>query len=366
MIIPLYLRKIIVDCIPWGIIKKKRSKKAYSYIREYLDYKAIGQSQELNSTPNYNTVVSVQGFGYSGSGAVVDVLREYNNCNVFGYVDPEGSLSNQVTASGEMDFIRHSGGLFEIEKHIGDNNIFQNDFLLHNYLKLVSSTSICQVYDDVKYLFYDFFDKISENNIWNQNNRYYNAYLLPSGKSELLFLKSMTYMEYVEVASSFLVSVFNSINTSKKDIIVLDQVFSDMNFDYNHYAQYCDNLKFIAVYRDPRDVYTFAKIKDVEWIPHNNVSDFINWNRIMYRNFDIHSNSYLSVRFEDLVTNYERTINVIESYVGLNNSNHIFKHKHFSPSVSAQNIEIWKDHIYEFGKDFEEIYNNLTAYCFDR
>lgn len=358
------LKGVTIACVPYGIVNKRRAIQSYSYIQDYLDYKKSNNTVSFDQKPNYKSVITVQGFGYSGSGAVVDLLREYRNCNVFGYVDSEGSLSKQVIASGEMDFFRHSGGLFEIEKYIGDNNVFINDSLLHRFLKLISVTEICRISPDVRRAFFSLFDEITENNYWWLNHRFYNAHLLPQGKSEFLYLKPLSVTDYIDIVRKFLVVILNDINEVNKDTIVLDQAFADMNFDYSHYKRYIENLKCIVVYRDPRDVYTFAKIKDVEWIPHSTVEEFINWNRIMYHNYNIENKTFLSVRFEDLVCDYDNTVSIIENYLGLPSSDHTMKLKHLSPMESSKNVGIWKKHIDEYRSDYDIITNQLMPYCY--
>ena len=44
------------------------------------------------------------------------------------------------------------------------------------------------------------------------------------------------------------------------------------------------------------------------------VEEFINWNRIMYHNYNIENKTFLSVRFEDLVCDYDNTVSIIENY----------------------------------------------------
>lgn len=360
------IKQIIKQILPFGIINKLVCKRQRKYIDDYLDFKQRCKQVTFDMVPNYKSVISIQGFGYSGSGALVDLLREYDNCNVFGYVDAEGSLSTQQIAAGEMDFMRHSGGIFDIEKHIEDNNVFQNDLVLHNYLKLVSSTRICQTSEKIKQLFFTLFDKISALQIWNISARSYNGHILPPGKSEILFLKELTLKEYINIVRKFVISVLNNLNFGfNKQNLVLDQFFNDLNFDYTHYSKYIDNLKYIVVFRDPRDVYTFAKTKNVPWIAHETVEDFIVWNKIMYSKFSIESSEYLVVRFEDLVLNYNLIVPKIEEYIGLSSCNHIHMLKYFDPTESKKNVSIWKDYLSEYGSDYNVIEQEFGNYCYN-
>ena len=360
------IKQVLKNILPYGIINSIIERRQRKYIDEYSKFKQSSERIQFAETPNYKNVISIQGFGYSGSGAVVDLLREYESCNVFGYVDSEGSLSAQQIAAGEMDFMRHSGGIFDIEKHIGDNNVFQNDFILHNFLKLIYTTGICQTSDNIKKIFYSLLDKISTFQMWNMPARSYNGHLLPSGKSEILFLKGLTLEDFYGIVRGFLISVLNELNSdSNKQDIVLDQFFNDCNFDYSHYSKYIDNLKFIIVYRDPRDVYTFARIKNIPWIAHDTVGDFISWNKIMYSKFSVNSKEYMAIRFEELVLNYSTVVPKIEEYIGLSSCRHKNKYKHFDPQISKKNVSIWKEHIAEYGNDYNKIEQELGIYCYN-
>ena len=359
------IKQFIKYSLPYGLVEKILWMRENEYIQDYLEYKERGGGFfDENVKANYKMIVAIQGFGYSGSGAVVDLLREYDVNTVFGHVDREGSLSNLQITAGEMDFMRLSGGLFDIEKHINDNNIFINDALLHRYLKLVQATTICRRNARVRDLFYGLFDYLTENNLWGLSQRFYNRHILPSGKSEIFFLKQMNPKEFEAIIKFFLITLFNILNVSCKEIIVLDQFCSDMNFNYKHYSQYIDNFKFIAVYRDPRDIYTFALLNNIEWIPHNNADSFVRWCRIMYRRFGIQDTSYLTVRFEDLITNYDQTVKSIEDYIGIDSNKHNTPLKHFNPSVSAENMSIWKKYRHKYKEHYDYIFDELMPYCF--
>ena len=67
--------------LPYNVYRKKENKG--EFLKGYLSYSEKPWDAEDEKHP-FKTVVSVQGFGYSGSGAVLDLLCESNACEVIG------------------------------------------------------------------------------------------------------------------------------------------------------------------------------------------------------------------------------------------------------------------------------------------
>ena len=125
------IKSLLQKVLPYGYIINR-------YDRVGMVEKCIFESKEYELPDlmkpvesKFDKIVSVQGFGYSGSGAVVDLLREFSNCNVVGYVSVEGSKTARNKSMAEVDFVRLSGGLFEIEKYVESTTV-QRNFLRHD------------------------------------------------------------------------------------------------------------------------------------------------------------------------------------------------------------------------------------------
>jgi len=354
------IRSIIKKWIPYHIIANRYDSDAF--IQEYKKWNK-SDDKTIDTSSKYKTVVSVQGFGFSGSGAVVDLLREYSECQVLGGVDDDSIDQSIGTKFGEFDFIRHSGGFYDIERHFGYNNIFINDGVINRYIKMVFYSGIYRNFPESHTIFFNFLKSISELHLLDLSNRYYNANLyLHDKKSSIFFLKDMSLKEYRKLSKETLNALFGCFYQKGKSVLVADQMCCDLEFDIERDKQYFDNLKTIIVYRDPRDVYYYAKSKNVEWIAHDDVDSFINWYNIILRKFnDVKSKDVLLVRFEDLVAKYEETVQQIEQYVGLNN--HTYKYKNLDPTRSVKNVGIWKKS--DINKsDFEKIKDCLATLCY--
>lgn len=373
------IHRAIRAIMPYGVIALHRRLKNQKrepetehenprFMPAFWDYLNRSNYVQLLDKCPFKQVVSVQGFGYSGSGAVVDLLREYEGNMVVGFVDKEGSLVDETQVlSYEVDILRLAGGLLEFEKYLGCNNLFQNDALLHRFVALVEHSDLYILVPQVRPYFHEFFRNITD--LYHRDKiigRHNNPHLDYNGNNEILFFKEMTVSDYRLLCRKLLYSLFNIYKAdSNCDTLVLDQFIGDFEFDMARNLEYVPELKMITVYRDPRDVYTFARRVNEEWIAHGDAQLFVDWYKRIMACYDIHENKkYLVVRFEDLVNDYENTVAKIENYLQLDTFNHKHIKSAFDPSVSARNVGVWRE---EKGmdKDYEYINNQLNVICYN-
>lgn len=367
-----FLKAKIFPLLPIGFIEYRDYKREHSnnyFLGGYKEYSASKSSISAEKYPierNYKQVINVSGFGYSGSGAVVDLFAECDNCLTVGDSDQNTFDKVDVTIGFETDFIRLAGGLFEIEKFLGCKNFYLNDALINRFVKCVESFPPFKEDIRVRHCFYDFFDEIVEFKILDLKWNAYNSFLYPHKKGSCIyFLKNLSIQDYRDLANKLLVKLFNILNYSNADYLVFDQLLSDGELDTEKNNCYIKNVKSIFVYRDPRDVYAFAKKTDMAWIAHDTVENFIMWYTIMVRNLNFDNPSCMIVQFERLVTNYDEEIKKIFRYVGVDETLHnpIKRYKRFNPNFSIRNIGIWKMSDVP-PSDYNKIENSLGKYCF--
>lgn len=337
-----------------------------AFVLEYIEYIQRKSRVEFIDQSPFSTIVAVQGFGFSGSGAVVDLLREYDSTLVLGGVDREGSITSIEQSFGEVDVLRLAGGLFEVEKYLGSNNIFQNDALLHRVISQIANSEIYRSLSATHPYFYEYISQICDVLTNSPQWQYYNTFLEYREVNDIFYLKDITLKNYRNLCRKLLNSLFTIIKrNSKSSILVLDQFVSDVEFEINRYIEYVPNIKLITVYRDPRDVYAFAIKDNVEWIPHSNVDVFIQWYQIIVKHFNENEkDKYQVVQFEQLIENYESVVKSIEHYVGLNASSHVQRNACFNPSVSCKNMYLWKQNTADVDS-YVEIKNQLDQLCYN-
>ncbi len=336
----------------------------------------------------YKKLITTTGFGHSGSGVIIDLLSEFDNTSVYGGHDKNGGSPLSQTGginNIEVDFIRRYGGVFDLEKAFTDYNAKSFMHVL-NFIHLSEyyyKMSASHIYND-KYmeLTKQFIEKITEGKIYvpdplagqpafkfqnDYTNDYQNllnpfVYNTSYKKRHYYIVKNLSSKEYRKIAKEYIQSIFNMINS--KDYLVLDQLLSDNTADISKYHDYIGNYKQVAVYRDPRDVYVTGFLLNENWIP-NNQKDFVLWYRS--KNIDKYianeSDNSITVRFEDLVLDYDNTVPKIIEFLGLKKENHIAPKTQFRPEYSKRNIGLFKN--FEDQDAIKYIEANLSEYCYD-
>lgn len=358
--------------VPYGIvrryqqrqIKKKHSESSsYIQINEYLNHISDPHAKHLTEEKPNHIVVSVHGMGYSGSGAVSDLLREYSSTAVIANMDNE-SLANRKNISPEVNFMRATGGLLEVELFLKTRNQSYQDALLHRMWLQLKYSELFQTSKECRLLFYDFFSEIAES--FNEHNvrQATNWYLHYENLNALFRLRNMSLEEYRAKSRKFMTAVLNRVNKDNRPFLVLDQFLNNGEYDFQQFEQYIPNNKIIFVCRDPRDVYAFAIKTNVLFIPHNNVDDFISWYKYKNLSFVLKDSPYfLLVRFEDLINDYQTTVNKIEDYIGLKPEQHTSPRSAFSEKVSKKNVGIHKQ-MPEIAQDCQKILQELGDFCY--
>jgi hypothetical protein len=307
--------------------------------------------------------VLVLGYGWSGSSAIVDLLREYLGVVVpnteFRLIkDPYGLMDLRYNLVDRWDPLNVDIAIknfswfanclnrknkiiptqtgFDYESEFGGN--FQK--ATNQFLNSIVSTK----YEGNWHFFYFqeksfklFLEKtahklhIIPDNCLNKNMFYSN---LSSSKFDLL-------------AKKYLKSIFSDYE-SNNDFLVLDQGVPTQ--DPLVATNYFDNFKIIIVDRDPRDNYCdlINQKGEIgqELLKHNDVSFYKDW-FLQYRSKkeEIRQNkNVLLLSFEDLVFDYDAEVKTVEKFLGLSSKNHIRKFAFFNPKVSRNNIGIWKEY----------------------
>ncbi len=359
----LSFKKILRFILPYGIVAKISEK--HFVKRSIIQYdESLPEIKESNSKFDY--IVSVQGFGFSGSGAVVDFLREFPCCLTLGTIDAEGSKAKgSKLKNGEIDFLRYAGGLFEIEHYLDDNNLFTKDALLERFKRLANGTELFQQ-ENTKRLVNQFYNQLIDFEVDTKGIKVVNGHLasffMPDTKIKVM--RDISLEDYRKLCRNFLTSIFNELYEDNYNYLVLDQLCSDSNYDEERNREYIPNLKTILVYRDPRDTYAYALMKNVPWIPHDSVSAFIKWYKMLWRQVNRTTKEVMILRFEDLVFNYNIIVKKISDYLNLDDFKHTHKLECFDPKESAKNIAIWKN-LKNHADSMAKIESHLSEYCFN-
>jgi len=306
-------------------------------------------------------LITTTGYGTTGSSVVTDLLKEFENVKSFGEY--------------EFRFLFDIHGVRELEVALFNLNNRQNiDYYIKqfkNYIDYIDKSPIYSYYKKAfngkfKQISYEFIEQIIDikwqgywhRDIMDENfirkffyylERFIQKKVLKQKDSSAKFYKKEMYYahpisheEFILQVKNYLDKLFKEMKV-KENYIALDQLVPPENT--SEFLKYFDNLKIIIVDRDPRDLYLLEKYEYNEtWVPYKNVKDYIKWYKLVrsHRNKEkIDSNKVMFIHFEDFIYNYEKTIDKVIEFIGLDKSKWANPKKYFNPDVSIKNTKKW-------------------------
>lgn len=350
----------IKQIMPYRWVLKYEEKR--DFFAQYFAWKETNPQVEFDTESKFDTIVSVEGFGYSGSGAVVDLLREYDDCIVHGMAEGGSKATPAADDFGEIELLTYSGGLVELDQVRSKFSLIVDDNALKRFGKLMYRDTIYNLGNPYRNYIYLFFDSLIEDVIRNTKGSW--SPVMPRLRDNIFMLRNLSDDEFYSLCRKFLYSIFNQQFDGKHTHLVLDQLATSTMMDMNYSHKFIPNMKSIVVWRDPRDIYTIAKRQDIQWLPHDTAEHFVKVMSHRYQNLDIHSSEYLAVRFEDLILDYDNTIAKIEKYLNL--GEHKRPQSCLDTSISCKNIGMWKTATDIPQSDYVQIAALMPQFCYEK
>lgn len=310
-------------------------------------------------------IVSITGFGYSGSSALKDLLKEYSEVQVLG--------------RGEFQIFDPPDGIRDLEYHINQDCFYINNaiairrfliFMKHNRFMNKRNKSLVDHYlknfYEIKWRGRTGFEKgmvYGPSYAWwfirrcidELYRRFFHRY------SNLLntdFYISSPNSRFKDITKEFVDEFFMSYNADSSRIVAVDQLFPGIA--PNKYFDYVKDPYCIVVDRDPRDVYIEAKRMNVNLIPIYSCHDFIKYFKLTRRKC-VESERVLYIKFEDMIYNYDETVKKVESF--LNIYDHKYKGLFFKPDESKRNTKLYLR--YPAKDDMNRIKEELQEYLYE-
>lgn len=291
-------------------------------------------------------IVSVSGFNYSGSSAVVDLLKEYENVQC---------------VEDEIGFPYLPDGITDLEYHINESSTYFNgDVGIRRYYHMCKKSDIPRQYrkrflDLTK----EYLDRLTDTT-WKGNSyfdgsrkeginyaswkvkRMISAVVYHYTKKAILFDQRTMYLAYDNSSfkkhTRWYFQEIEKLFSEGKQFVVFNQFFSA--FQPERSMRLSDNAKTIVVDRDPRDIYILGKIRhENSCYPVDDVKKYVIWYKKCHKEKQgADTDKVLFVQFEDLIFKYDETVKNIERFLGL--ENHVDKKKRFKPEVSKNNTQL--------------------------
>lgn len=324
-------------------------------------------------------VIGVCGFGETGSGAVLDYIKEFDTVLVkddleFTYLTAVDGLLYLERALMKP-YCRTSDSIWGIKRFIEMAQRWKSNYQAHglsadSFVKsaelFIDSITMVKWFWGYKsysnrsfhFLHYLMMTKIIPR-IERKTGHRANCWPL----EEVSF--SINPDHFYEAAQQHIDELLKDMGVNQNSVIALDQLFGANNpqacfpFLKDPYA--------IIVDRDPRDLYVSGKTKLMgQWhfFPIEPVEDFITYYRAL-RDNQPYKQSHprvLSLRFEDLVYEYDNTTKRIQNFLHLPDNPH--PKTWFDPSRSIANTQVFRRYP-SYAEDIKKIEKALPEYLFD-
>lgn len=334
-------------------------------------------------------IITCTGYYGTGSSAITDLMSEFNNVYSMG--------------DYEFRFIQDPEGVSDLEYNLVENHHRHNsghalkrykknvDFLSGNILNKKYSSYFDGKFKEISYEYINQLTDFKSKGMWHQDviDRGKVFYIVERSINKLYMLlrkvifnkceqgitllkNEITYYskpgkKFYDITREYTDKLFEVANLDKKEYIMVDQLVPPTNL--SRYTQYFSDIKVIVVDRDPRDIYLLEKLY---WkgtvVPCNNVKEFCKWFKYT-RNLDSMKNEnkkvVLRIQFEDLIFNYEQTVERIIKFLGISEHQHIMKKHIFNPNISIKNTMLWNKHA-EYKEDMQYIEQNLDMFIYKK
>lgn len=327
--------------------------------------------------------VIVSGFGYSGSSAVSDLLKEYKGYllidSEFRIVsDPYGLIQLEKSIVNDWNLIRSSIAANDFLDHCKKSSRRKSHFPLARfgmgYNKYINPLFFDISYDYIKSLsdftFYgDYYAIKSKKSYFRyvfdrlrHGVEYYSKGKIKLSSRYPLFFIHPSKETFVKNTKNYFDCLFSHFFDENTKTIVLDQALSPN--DSHVLNDYFNDAKMIVVKRDPRDVYVNSLGLGDPKRDHLIHSYLQNSEKAGYdfaikqlalRDHICENDNIALISFEDLVLQYNDTISKIQDFLGLSYLDHVRKGVFFRPDISKENIGVWKKYYYDYKLAIDEI-----------
>lgn len=354
--------------MPYGLVKAIKDKRyiqpdtnVVAFWKLYQDYFNRGEYVTFKQDSPFETVVSVCGLNYTGSSAVVDLLREYDNLTTIGWDDPHVNLVKHDDLNFEVTFLTTTGGLMEFEKFLNSHNIVHNAALLQRYMDMVYTSALFWQRPEIRPYCFEFLRQVCTTifNPFSPEETDKSSWF----PATAILLNNMSVEQYRDLCRRFLNSIFELLQDKKhpQKMLVLDHLFELGEWNAKQNLCYVPNAKSIVVIRDFRDLFAFGNISKWKSIPYRDADKFVIYYKYHKHLFGNHD--YLLIWLEDMVQDYQGTKKRIEDYLGIESKWHVHPRTTFVPEVSAKYQGLWKTHP-ELQAAYRLIEQELPEFCY--
>lgn len=325
---------------------------------------------------NQINYICVVGYGWSGSSAVIDLLKEFEGVwdseaefrilkDAHGMMDLEHALIEKWDALNVdiaiRDFLElakllnQNGGKFQ--RGLNYDRIFSGNFM-H------ATETFVEEITEYKYKGYWWMFDLRKNYFKWLGRKLANK-VAPREYVENMYFSGVEKTTFYSAVKKYMNSLINEISKGVVcSTIVLDQAVPAQHpekaFDY------FDNAKVIVVDRDPRDIFLdlveLKKLVGRDIAEIHDVQKYVKWHKKYRDSGCVNHPNILRLNFEDVVLNYEESVKKIAEFVGVELIHHTKKYEFFKPEESKKNIGKYISYPYQ--EEIQVLERELSDYLY--
>ena len=328
-------------------------------------------------------IVGVCGYGFSGSGAIKDILSSYDQVIIpseselsliykpdgiddlkYALVDnPVRYYSSDSAIRRFIQFMRRSAKEFDPQTHGEFSNICNSFIREIIQVKWPGSTMAHYAQEHgVEY----FLRQRVARGLRRRYEKRFGPICRPFPPDKEMFYSIMDEEEFVKHVRSFLKRIIEAMvdNAQQYSHIVIDQLFPADNPEKD--MIYFEDAKAIVVARDPRDLFILSKTTtgmDGRFIPSDSITSFIRYYKgLMKGNKAKDSDRIMVIQFEDLIYNTQDTRSKIEEFLCIQKNK--TKADIFDPMRSINNTQLFRQYP-QYNKDIALIEKELSSFLYN-
>ena len=324
-------------------------------------------------------IIGACGFGETGSGAVIDFLKEFSTVSVkdefeFTYLtNVDGLLYLERAVMNPYN--RTSDSIIGIRRFLEMIEKIKRSYMLHGLSPKLLEESATRFIDEITMSKWYWTDR---------KYRYKSRFFL----HQFMMHKVIPHLErttghradcwpmkevrfsvkptcFYTAARKHVDELLKGMGVDQERLTVLDQLFSANN--PQAYFPFFKDPYAIVIDRDPRDLYVAGKTKLMgKWhfFPIEPVDNFIAYYRALRDNqpYKVKHPRVLNIRFEELVYEYKQTTAKICEFLHLTDNPN--PKSVFDPEMSIANTQVFKRYP-QFADDIKKIEEALPEYLFD-
>jgi hypothetical protein len=314
------------------------------------------------------TNILIWGLLSTGSSALVDMLREYDNMNVipgeFDDYRAPGLVADQLSSHYLKGFQNKIETIYHIKRKVG---------LFIKVITLSKNSNISK--NKFRNRFIEFLIRMRQLSLLKNLNNVLNS--------------EISVQEKIKHANTWISDIGN-INNRNREFVVFNQPITP-GIDINIWNEVFHPWKMICVYRDPRDQLSEIIKKGALYAPLG--APFMNHGGLLIESIygrkrenaikfhldaikkrmewvdhlkeTLEENNILLIDFEGLINNYDHYKKIIEQFIGNKAQHHINPKLFFNPTKAKKNIGIYREYLNQSDLDsmfeLKNWYNKMSG-----